>query len=46
MIATLTIFFILCMSVTMYALLTVQEVDSNIKFLKYDFKSDEEYNNY
>lgn len=46
MIAILTIFFTLCMGITMYALLTAQEVDPTIKFLKDDFKSDEEYNNY
>lgn len=46
MIAILTIFFTLCMGVTMYALLTAQEVDPTIKFLRNDFKFDKEYNNY
>lgn len=46
MIAILTIFFTLCMGITIYMILTAQEVDSKIKFLRNDFKSDEEYNNY
>lgn len=46
MIVILTIFFILCMGITIYALLTAQEVDPTIKFLRNDFKFDKEYNNY
>ena len=46
MIAILTIFFTLCMSITIYALLTAQEVDPTIKFLRNDFTSNKEYINY